>query len=270
VKSNSDSKLRWMVRGNFRAAGFTLIELLVVIAIIAILAAILFPALAAARRKAQQAQCLNNFHQLGLAIHMYTTDYGDYLPYPNWGLPGSPGANTIGWLYHPANAAPPVISANNPVFTYSQGQLWPYIKNIVVYWCPVDAATTNQPYAVGGGSTYSQRADQMSTYIMNGAAAGFKGTVPPYRISQIRQLGVIMWEPYDRNADGSYNTGAYNDGANFPSATEGVGILHNPGANLLYLDGHVVFMNRTIALGLMGATGSPNEFWWNPATTDGH
>jgi prepilin-type processing-associated H-X9-DG protein len=79
-----------------------------------------------------------------------------------------------------------------------------------------------------------------------------------------------MWEPYDRNADGSFNTGAYNDGANFPSATEGLGILHNPGANLLYLDGHVVFMNRTIALGLMGANAGPNEFWWNPATSNGH
>jgi prepilin-type processing-associated H-X9-DG protein len=62
-----------------------------------------------------------------------------------------------------------------------------------------------------------------------------------------------MWVPNDRNADGSFDAGACNDGANFPNTTEGLGTLHIPGANLLYLDGHVVFMNRTIALGLMGA-----------------
>ena len=103
-------------RCNYQRGALTLIALLVVIAIIAILASLLLPALSRAKSQAQRTNCLNNHKQLLLAIHMYTDDQEDYMPFPNWGV------QTEGWAYKYTTRNVPKGESR---FRAEQGQLWP-------------------------------------------------------------------------------------------------------------------------------------------------
>ena len=79
---------------NQPGSGFTLIELLVVVAIIALLAALLLPALKNAREKAHSAKCVSNLRQIGIAFQMYRSDGSDYLPPLNSATTYNPGGTS--------------------------------------------------------------------------------------------------------------------------------------------------------------------------------
>ncbi len=93
-----------------RPRGFTLIELLVVIAIIAILAALLLPALANAKNQAQRVSCTNNLRQLGLGVSLYADNYNDRLPPTLFNPEKDPGSGP--WESYTLFMGPPLRAAD--------------------------------------------------------------------------------------------------------------------------------------------------------------
>ena len=140
---------------SFRALrGFTLIELLVVIAIIAILAAMLLPALAAAKVRAQTVKCISNLKQLQLGAVMYSQDNQDVM-IPNAPSPGGPsGAQTWCGLELENWGSNP---ANTNVQYYQTSIMAPYMSGqVTVYTCPGDTIPSANGHRIRSYSMSSQ------------------------------------------------------------------------------------------------------------------
>ena len=82
-----------------RERAFTLTDLLVVMATLAILAALILPALAKSGDNGARTVCLNNLRQLGMALNMYAGENQDTMPWPNWGNDPLSAGCPAGWLY---------------------------------------------------------------------------------------------------------------------------------------------------------------------------
>jgi len=237
---------------------FTLLELLVVIAIIAILAALLLPALSAAKNSASKATDINNLKQIMIATFEYTSEDGGPLPPPNWddgGFDAPQGTNT-GWLYKPE---PSLSVGDTNKFDVTTGLFWKYLGNPKLYYCPMDKP--QEPGWSQRDQQFEPRAQQISSYAMNGAVVGFMYMIyPPVKLSQMLPTDCAFWETCETNVD------YFNDGANWPG--EGVSPRHYQGGIQAAFDGSVSYVKLTDWYKDVDYPGK-NRLWCYPNRPDG-
>ena len=237
--------------------GFTLIELLVVIAIIAILAAILFPVFARARKQAQKTSCLSNLKQIGTAINMYTSDWDEKYPYVlGFNLQTMP-VTTYTTVFNSITAA----ECGETTGTGSLPMLLsPYVRNMRIFLCPTIAEGT----WVTPDATVTYGATTLTTYLFNAVALkayGGSGATNHIRITGMSEGmcersadAVLVW-------DGKCG---YTDGTSVDAQT-----AHDDAVNVLYADGHAktfVMRENSAPWNVVGADETAN-FWGAQSTS---
>jgi prepilin-type N-terminal cleavage/methylation domain-containing protein len=226
---------------------FTLIELLVVIAIIAILAAMLLPALAKSKLKAQGIQCMSNHRQLTLAWRMYAEDSRDRLVLASHSGTASDPLNQYAWTWTEMD-----FSANpknwDITADITQRPLWPYNKSPGIYKCPADRSyvmvngvakprvrTMSMNFFLGGfGGTGPE--PQYSLYLKFSEVAGGKPTGGPVKtfVFLDQREDSINWGNYYCRMDGfsPLNPAMYKFEQDIPGA------YHKMAAGFSFADGH--------------------------------
>jgi prepilin-type N-terminal cleavage/methylation domain-containing protein len=214
-----------------RWRAFTLLELLVTIGIIAVLAALLFPALSQAKATAARINCINNQKQLGYGWEIYAGDFNGNMPLNNCELSGTAARSTLdSWVT--GNA----LVDTDPA-TITKGSIFRYVKNAAVYKCPVDRTF------IQGTKIPTYRSFSLSCY-MNGPATGSLsdtnyGVYPLHKMSQIGNSSKTLTfidEDVLTLDDGHFLYATnYNDWLNVP------GWRHRNGTVLSFADAHAEY-----------------------------